>query len=265
MWPLLCGHSRLRHSKSALLLFVMHGTLAYCHICVCVCVCVYHILCRGLVEPIRGTILRSFAQDSSNALSQSSTASSTTAVSSTEASTAAVDIHSVASAALTETSEHSSAWGASDSLHTQAHDPSTASTQTSEQPTLPQPANQPSPTAAAAAAPPSPATPPTHAQLVMANLVAGSLAGTVAAAATTPFDVVKTRMQLSTVGAPRQERMWSVLRQVIRQQGVQGLFVGVGPRAARCAPACAIVIACYEVLKKVLAEPNAGAAAAASA
>jgi len=43
-----------------------------------------------------------------------------------------------------------------------------------------------------------------------------------------------------------------VMRQVYAEEGLRGLFVGVGPRAGRSAPACAIVVACYELLKSWL-------------
>lgn len=45
--------------------------------------------------------------------------------------------------------------------------------------------------------------------------------------------------------------IWATLRQVHREGGTRALFVGVGPRAVRAAPACAIVLASYEVLKAV--------------
>ena len=43
----------------------------------------------------------------------------------------------------------------------------------------------------------------------------------------------------------------ATLRQVHREGGTRALFTGVGPRAVRAAPACAIVLASYEVLKAV--------------
>jgi solute carrier family 25 protein 39/40 len=46
--------------------------------------------------------------------------------------------------------------------------------------------------------------------------------------------------------------VWGTLREVYQQEGVGGLFTGVKPRAARAAPACAIVISCYELLKNAL-------------
>jgi len=116
-----------------------------------------------------------------------------------------------------------------------------------------------------------------------ANLTAGALSGAFAAALTTPFDVVKTRMQTSSTpsrsriaaamaassrgsssggrgtwvlhgatqapGSAPGQGLLDVLRSVYQTEGVRGLFTGMGPRVARAAPACAIVIASYEVLK----------------
>ena len=142
----------------------------------------------------------------------------------------------------------------------------------------------------------SPGSPaPSTSKVLWANLVAGSISGALAAAATTPFDVVKTRLQTmssSTQAAThptapavpshhhqhqycRSSRgtamaTWflpqaqpsrpvtgspgtlGVMQEIWRAEGVRGLFAGVGPRAARSAPACAIVIAAYEVLKTAL-------------
>eukprot|EP00983_Pelagomonas_calceolata_P077836 1154034-Pelagomonas_calceolata.AAC.1 len=96
----------------------------------------------------------------------------------------------------------------------------------------------------------------TSSQLMWVNLAAGTAAGAAAAAATTPFDVVKTRIQTATRsggGDAKAVSALGVMRQVYTEGGVAGLFVGLGPRAVRCAPACAIVVACYELFKSWLA------------
>ncbi|GIL59692.1 hypothetical protein Vafri_14424 [Volvox africanus] len=111
--------------------------------------------------------------------------------------------------------------------------------------------------------------PPSRAVLA-ANLVAGSAAGAIAALVTTPFDVVKTRLQVgshsisngdgscssssSSSGGGSTGRVSGseVARRILREEGVAGLFRGWAPRAVRTAPACAVVVASYEVLKLML-------------
>lgn len=98
---------------------------------------------------------------------------------------------------------------------------------------------------------PTDGTPAAKSQTLTANLVAGTLAGGAAAAVTTPLDVVKTRAQLEhNTGSS----VVQTLRHIARNDGVRGLFTGVGPRAVRAAPACAIVVASYEVIKSAYAE-----------
>jgi solute carrier family 25 protein 39/40 len=117
--------------------------------------------------------------------------------------------------------------------------------------------------AAAAAAPPSQQRLMHHSQLeiLIANLVSGFIAGGLAAGATTPFDVVKTRMQIATPSQQQQQqglcgsggiRVFRILKDVYHKEGVEGMYSGLKPRAARAAPACAIVISVYELLKSYL-------------
>lgn len=104
---------------------------------------------------------------------------------------------------------------------------------------------------------------PSYRHLLMANLVAGGLAGGAAAAVTTPFDVVKTHMQVVAPRAPGAS-VGSVMRELWRQQGFRGLMVGAGPRSVRAAYACATVIASYELLKAALANSQTSSNATAS-
>ena len=107
-------------------------------------------------------------------------------------------------------------------------------------------------------APPAPpSSSPSRRDLLRVNVLAGGLAGGFAGAVTTPLDVAKTQLQLHplTDGGPAgasastRATLVGTLRRVATTQGVGGLFVGVVPRVMRAAPACAIVLASYELLK----------------
>ncbi|XP_022723829.1 mitochondrial carrier protein MTM1-like isoform X2 [Durio zibethinus] len=86
-----------------------------------------------------------------------------------------------------------------------------------------------------------------------ANFSAGFVAGSLAAAATCPLDVAKTRRQIEKDPA-RALRMTTrqTLMEVWRDGGMRGLFTGVGPRVGRAGPSVGIVVSFYEVVKYVL-------------
>jgi solute carrier family 25 protein 39/40 len=77
----------------------------------------------------------------------------------------------------------------------------------------------------------------------------GAISGTFAALVTSPFDVLKTRRQAllmsPTIGAI--SSTMPLLMRVIRTEGPSALFAGILPRVAKIAPACGIMIGCYEV------------------
>ncbi|KAM3682057.1 hypothetical protein ACB094_12G042300 [Castanea mollissima] len=86
-----------------------------------------------------------------------------------------------------------------------------------------------------------------------ANFSAGFVAGSLAAAATCPLDVAKTRRQIET-DPVRQLSMTTrkTLLEIWRDGGMKGLFTGVGPRVGRAGPSVGIVVSFYEVVKYVL-------------
>lgn len=59
--------------------------------------------------------------------------------------------------------------------------------------------------------------------------LAGSVAGMVAAAITTPLDVAKTRIMLET---GRKSTIYSVLWRIGKEEGVKRLYSGILPRSA---------------------------------
>jgi len=87
------------------------------------------------------------------------------------------------------------------------------------------------------------ASPPTSHSPVGA---AGALAGGISGAITTPFDVLKTRAQLAT---DRAHPLLTGLRSIAAEEGLGALFRGWSARSAKAAPACAIVLSSYEMIK----------------
>ncbi|KAG6842606.1 hypothetical protein C0991_000132 [Blastosporella zonata] len=84
--------------------------------------------------------------------------------------------------------------------------------------------------------------------------ICGAVSGTSAALITSPFDVLKTRRQ-ALVMSPSSGHVSSsipFLLRIVRTEGVSALFAGISPRVAKIAPACGIMIACFEGIGKIL-------------
>ncbi|KAF9700956.1 hypothetical protein EKO04_000681 [Ascochyta lentis] len=102
---------------------------------------------------------------------------------------------------------------------------------------------------------------------IVDSFIAGAASGGVAAFVTTPFDVGKTRQQVvrhagkaakdavETV-RPEDQSMPRFLMHIYKEQGMSGLFKGWAARSLKIAPACAIMISCYELGKKVFNDAN---------
>ncbi|GBE78269.1 mitochondrial carrier [Sparassis latifolia] len=83
----------------------------------------------------------------------------------------------------------------------------------------------------------------------------GALSGTTAALLTSPFDVLKTRRQAllaSSASGPKLTATFPLLREIIRTEGFPALYAGILPRIAKIAPACGIMIACFEGVGRLL-------------
>ena len=70
----------------------------------------------------------------------------------------------------------------------------------------------------------------------------GCAAGAVAAGATTPLDVLKTRVMLGRAG----ESAWTVMRDLLREHGVRPFFAGIGPRVVWISAGGAIFLGSYQ-------------------
>ncbi|EJT97932.1 mitochondrial carrier [Dacryopinax primogenitus] len=80
--------------------------------------------------------------------------------------------------------------------------------------------------------------------------VSGFGAGSLASLLTNPFDVLKTRRQ--TAALPVEMGTIRAITSIARREGARALWVGVGPRTAKIAPACGIMIACYEGVARLV-------------
>ena len=106
-----------------------------------------------------------------------------------------------------------------------------------------------------------------HRDTFLDSFVAGATSGAVASVVTTPFDVGKTRRQVFTEKtaaqladksfiAPEERSMPRFLWHIFKNEGISGLFTGWIPRTLKVAPACAIMISCYEVGKRTFRSVN---------
>ena len=77
--------------------------------------------------------------------------------------------------------------------------------------------------------------------------VMGSVSGSVAAAVTTPMDVVKTRMMLGGEGG-----IWTTMKAVYEEGGVRRLFSGIGPRVLWIGLGGAVFLGGYEAAKSLI-------------
>ena len=91
----------------------------------------------------------------------------------------------------------------------------------------------------------------------MANLATGAVARVSAGFIMMPITVLKVRYE-SDYYAYRS--LWSAGRDIVRTEGIRGLFVGFGATAARDAPYAGLYVLFYEQLKRRLASMSSKAA-----
>lgn len=90
------------------------------------------------------------------------------------------------------------------------------------------------------------------ASILGANFSAGFVAGSLAAAATCPLDVAKTRRQIEDPARALKMNTRKTLLEIWRGGGMKGLFTGIAPRVGRAGPSVGIVVSFYEVVKYAL-------------
>ena len=85
-------------------------------------------------------------------------------------------------------------------------------------------------------------------------MVAGAFAGMTAQTITYPGDTIRRRMQSNGIGGRKRiyKNSWQCFTKVIADEGIVGLFQGLGINIIRGIPGAAIQFAAYETLKSLL-------------
>ncbi|KAJ1261947.1 hypothetical protein BS78_09G068000 [Paspalum vaginatum] len=87
------------------------------------------------------------------------------------------------------------------------------------------------------------------------TLLIGSAAGAISSTATFPLEVARKHMQVGAVGGRKVYRnMLHALLSILEDEGIGGLYRGLGPSCMKLVPAAGISFMCYEACKKILIE-----------
>lgn len=87
------------------------------------------------------------------------------------------------------------------------------------------------------------------------TLLIGSAAGAMSGSATFPLEVARKHMQVGAVsGRQVYKNVLHALASIIEQEGIQGLYRGLGPSCMKLVPAAGISFMCYEACKRILVE-----------
>ncbi|KIK94912.1 hypothetical protein PAXRUDRAFT_827523 [Paxillus rubicundulus Ve08.2h10] len=92
---------------------------------------------------------------------------------------------------------------------------------------------------------------------VYVSFASGAISGTTASLLTSPFDVLKTRRQALLMQGAMPSRTTATIPlclRIVQTEGISALYAGMLPRTAKIAPACGIMIACFEGVGKFLAK-----------
>lgn len=89
------------------------------------------------------------------------------------------------------------------------------------------------------------------------TLLIGSAAGAISSTATFPLEVARKHMQVGAVGGRKvYKNMLHSLLTILEDEGVGGLYRGLGPSCMKLVPAAGISFMCYEACKKILIEED---------
>ncbi|XP_048331312.2 adenine nucleotide transporter BT1, chloroplastic/mitochondrial [Ziziphus jujuba] len=87
------------------------------------------------------------------------------------------------------------------------------------------------------------------------TLLIGSAAGAISSSATFPLEVARKHMQVGALSGRQVYRdVLHALASILEQEGIQGLYKGLGPSCMKLVPAAGISFMCYEACKRILVE-----------
>lgn len=88
-------------------------------------------------------------------------------------------------------------------------------------------------------------------ETLFSNVIAGVVSGTIAAAVANPTDVLKVRMQSgSSLSYSQRSSCLRFFRKIYQEEGVKGLYRGVGPTVQRAAVLAGVLLPSYDLCKK---------------
>ncbi|XP_043699692.1 adenine nucleotide transporter BT1, chloroplastic/mitochondrial [Telopea speciosissima] len=89
----------------------------------------------------------------------------------------------------------------------------------------------------------------------IATLLIGSAAGAIASSATFPLEVARKKMQVGALsGRQVYKDVFHALSSTLEQEGLGGLYKGLGPSCMKLVPAAGISFMCYEACKRILVD-----------
>ena len=87
------------------------------------------------------------------------------------------------------------------------------------------------------------------------TLLIGSAAGAISSSATFPLEVARKHMQVGALsGRQVYKNVVHALASILEQEGIPGLYRGLGPSCMKLVPAAGISFMCYEACKRILVE-----------
>ncbi|KAI4376167.1 hypothetical protein MLD38_013958 [Melastoma candidum] len=90
------------------------------------------------------------------------------------------------------------------------------------------------------------------------TLLIGSAAGAISSTATFPLEVARKHMQVGALsGRQVYKNVIHAITSILEQEGVPGLYRGLGPSCMKLVPAAGISFMCYEACKRILVEDDA--------